>query len=90
MTDSNRFRGIVQTYKQPSGFGFITPFAGQGLPEQDLFVHVSSVELFEGSRELTPGDHVSFQIGTDRRGRPKAVNVIIQLKSVSKPNGLHS
>jgi CspA family cold shock protein len=60
--------GTVKNYLADRGFGFIVPDDA----ENDVFVHISDVD----GGDLAQGDHVEFEVGTDKRsGRPHAVNV---------------
>lgn len=53
-------------------FGFITPSE----PGPDIFCHYSDIAM-EGYKTLTKGQSVSYQIGTNRRSQPKAINIIV-------------
>jgi cold shock protein len=61
-------QGIVKTFFEARGFGFIAPDDGGA----DLFVHVIDVEK---KQYLSHGQRVSYEIGDGRNGRPCAVNV---------------
>jgi CspA family cold shock protein len=53
-------------------YGFIAPQTGG----QDVFVHYSDIEM-EGYKTLKKGQRVSYQLGLNIRGQPKAVSVSI-------------
>lgn len=61
--------GTVIFFSNKKGFGFI------GVPgEKDIFVHYSDIKS-EGYRTLAKGVQVQFEIGLNKRGEPKAINV---------------
>jgi len=61
--------GVLTSFRQDKGFGFIKPDAGGS----DVFVHVSALQV---SVELREGLKLSYEIGRDRKtGRSKAENV---------------
>ncbi len=63
--------GIVKTFKDDKGFGFIKPDEGG----RDVFVHVSAVP---GQQPLREGMRVGFDLTTDRKtGTDRAANVRI-------------
>jgi CspA family cold shock protein len=57
--------------KKSSTYGFI---GVEGF--EDIFVHFSDITA-EGYRFLKEGQKVSFQVGLNHNGRPKAINVQI-------------
>lgn len=61
--------GIVKTYIEKRGFGFIAPNEGG----KEIFVHVKAVK----SGTLTVGAEVDFEVGIDREGRSRATKVIV-------------
>ncbi|TNM59595.1 cold-shock protein [Aliirhizobium smilacinae] len=63
--------GTVKFFNDDKGFGFITSENGG----QDVFVHVSALQLGGSIRE---GDKVTFEVGQDRKtGKSKAENVSV-------------
>ncbi len=77
-----RRQGMVRTWRDEKGFGFIVPGAGGA----DVFFHVSSV-TGAGGRRPQVGDTVEFDttIGTD--GKTKAVGVrYVGAIVISRPN----
>lgn len=68
----SRLEGTVSKFEK--GWGFITytdPVTDQ---ISDIFVHWSDIDK-KGFKDLTPGQTVTFEIGTGQNGREKAVNV---------------
>jgi CspA family cold shock protein len=61
--------GIVKWFNEEKGFGFIAPDNGGA----DVFVHFRAV-ISEGSKMLTEGQKVKFDIAEGRKG-PEAENV---------------
>lgn len=54
------------------GFGFIA----REEPQPDMFVHYSDIKM-EGFKSLKKEQKVSFTLGVNHRGQPKATNVMI-------------
>lgn len=63
-------KGKVIWFDNKSGYGFI-----ERIGEKDLFVHFSDINC-EGFKTINKGDLVSFEIGKNHSGEPKAINVI--------------
>ena len=63
------FVGTVIWFNNKVGYGFI-----QREGEKDLFVHFSDV-VCEGFKTLKKGQKVTFGLGENKNGRPKAINV---------------
>jgi len=55
------------------GIGFIE-WNKDGEKQKDMFVHYSDL-CMEGFKMLHKGQDVSFEIGLNHKGQPKAVNV---------------
>ncbi|MGV0952292.1 MAG: DUF1294 domain-containing protein [Azonexus sp.] len=64
-----RYQGKITTWKDDQGFGFITPNLG-GEP---VFVHIKS--FAKRPRRPAGGEIVTFELGSDAKGRPQARNV---------------
>jgi len=62
--------GTVKFFNANKGYGFIAPANST----KDVFVHISAVER-AGMDSLNEGQHLTFDIETDRRGRDSAVNL---------------
>lgn len=69
---SDRKKGSIKWFNQKKNFGFIVPDDGGA----DVFFHGSEAEknglYADDLREKTK---VSFELGSDRQGRSKAVNL---------------
>lgn len=65
------FVGKVVWFSGPKNYGFISREN-----EKDLFVHFSDIEM-EGYKTLKEEQIVSFSIGKNNRGEPKAIHVKI-------------
>lgn len=65
-----RFDGILRSWNEERGFGFIAPTRGGA----ELFVHISAFAR-DGSRPVV-GETLSFELGRGRDGKPQAVHVI--------------
>jgi cold shock protein len=72
------FSGEVIWFSGVKGFGFIA-WEKYDVPQKDMFCHFSDV-IIEGYKTLFKGQKVSFQIGANKNGDPKAVCVQV-LKS---------
>ena len=71
-TDTKQLKGTVKVWFERKGYCWVE----RDDKEPDIFLHVSNLPSdydFEPRR----GDRVSFTVGTDRRGRPEAVNATI-------------
>lgn len=64
-------RGVCVKFDVDRGFGFIRPAAAGGATDQDVFVHVRSIE---GRKALRPGQPVSFYYTRTDKG-PAAIKV---------------
>jgi CspA family cold shock protein len=62
--------GTVKWFNAQKGYGFIQPDTGG----RDVFVHISAVEA-AGLRNLSEGQHVSFEVERDQRGKDAAANL---------------
>jgi cold shock CspA family protein len=65
-----RLSGILRSWNDERGFGFIAPTHGGA----ELFVHISALPR-DGSRPVT-GESVTYELGRGANGRPQAINVI--------------
>ncbi len=65
-------RGVLKTWKEDRGFGFISPDGGG----KDIFIHISALK--GASRRPVTGDIIYYQSAKDNRGKFKAVNAHIE------------
>ena len=77
-------RGVLKTWKEDRGFGFITPDNGG----RDIFIHISAIG--QALRRPEPGDIIHYHIAKDRSGKLRAVNasiggVTLVNENVAKP-----
>lgn len=72
MADTTIQRGVLKTWKDDRGFGFIQPDNG----DKDIFVHISS--LTGMARRPVRGDVMFYEIARDAGGKLKAVNARIE------------
>lgn len=75
MSDDSKFYGEVVWFDPKRGFGFIG-WEKDGEKQKDMFVHFSDV-VCEGFKTLYKHQKVSFTLGTNKHGDPKAINVEI-------------
>lgn len=64
-------KGVLKTWKEDRGFGFISPDDGG----KDIFIHISALK--GTSRRPVTGDVIYYQVARDNRGKFKAVNAYI-------------
>ncbi len=64
-----RFEGVVKSWNDDRGFGFIEPTQGG----QAIFVHIKAFPA--GTGRPTPNLNVSFQVETGKDGKKRATNV---------------
>jgi CspA family cold shock protein len=65
-------KGVLKTWKEDRGFGFISPDNGG----KDIFIHISALK--GTSRRPVTGDVIHYQVAKDNRGKFKAVNAHIE------------
>ena len=64
-----RFYGVIKTWNDERGFGFIEPTQGG----QEVFVHIKAFRVRSGRPQQ--GQHVSFEVELGPQGRKRACNV---------------
>ncbi|OQW78751.1 MAG: DNA-binding protein [Proteobacteria bacterium ST_bin11] len=72
MADTTILKGVLKTWKDDRGFGFIQPDNG----DKDIFVHISSLKGM--ARRPVRGDVMFYEVARDTGGKLKAVNVRIE------------
>lgn len=65
--------GTVHFFDSAKGYGYITP----DLRGDDIFVHFTGIKT-PGLRTLQVGAKVSHVTVEGRRGKPQAVNVVVE------------
>ena len=75
MSEQNEFYGEVIFFDPKRGYGFIL-WSKAEAQQKDLFVHFSDI-VCEGYKTLYKGQKVSFGLGMNKNGIPKAINVLI-------------
>lgn len=65
-----RLTGTLRSWNDDRGYGFIAPTHGG----RELFVHISAFPR-DGSRP-TPGERLTYELGTGDNGKPQAVKVV--------------
>jgi len=73
-------KGVLKTWKEDRGFGFISPDEGG----KDIFIHISALK--GTSRRPVTGDVIYYQIAKDNRGKYKAVNAHIEGVEILEEN----
>ena len=71
-------KGVLKTWKEDRGFGFVKPDDGG----KDIFIHISALKGV--SRRPIMGDVIYYQIAKDNRGKYKAINAQIEGLSITE------
>lgn len=74
MNDDKIYYGEVVFFSAVRGYGFLQ-WDIDGVQQDDMFIHYSNI-IMDGYKTIAKGQRVSFSIGTNDRGEPKAINVI--------------
>lgn len=75
MSEEEVYSGEVIWFNTKVNFGFIA-WEKNGQKQTDMFCHYSDIQM-PGFKLLKAGQKVTFTIGTNHEGRPKATNVTI-------------
>ena len=67
--------GTVIFFSNTKNYGFLA-WEKDGVKQEDMFVHFSDI-VCEGFKTLKKDQKVSFEIGKNNNGDPKATNVIV-------------
>lgn len=70
---SARAKGKLKKWFNDKGFGFISPDKGT----KDVFIHISAFGR-DIPRKPKVGDTIFYHIGTDKNGKTKAVDAVIE------------
>lgn len=76
MSDIKKYAGSVIWFDNKLGIGFLS-WSGDGQNKNDMFVHFSDLQNQPGFKTLKKDQKVEFEIGSNNRGEPKAINVIV-------------
>lgn len=74
-SNNEKFYGEVAWFNSKRGYGFLL-WEKDGMKQKDMFVHFSDVSC-EGFKTLYKHQKVSFTLGTNKHGDPKAISVEI-------------
>ncbi len=72
MADTSIQKGVLKTWKDDRGFGFIQPDNG----DKDIFMHISSLKGM--ARRPVRGDVIFYEVARDTGGKLKAINTRIE------------
>jgi CspA family cold shock protein len=75
MNMEKQFTGKVIWFNPKNGYGFIE-WSDDGVKQKDMFVHFSDI-VCEGFKTLTKDQQVTFKLGKNHSGNPKAVEVTV-------------
>jgi len=64
--------GKIKFFNQEKCYGFIVPEAGGN----DIFLHMTELEK-SGYKGINIGQRVSYELGTNHKGKQQAVNIKI-------------
>jgi len=70
-----KFKGKVIFFDARRGYGFLE-WSLNGEKQKDMFCHYTDIEV-DGFKTLKKEQLVEFEVGSNVRGEPKAVNVIV-------------
>jgi cold shock protein len=73
--ESKTYQGKVIWFSAKKGYGFIE-WEVDGIKRDDLFLHFGDLSM-EGFKTINANQKVSFEIGTNKNGIIKAINVQI-------------
>lgn len=76
MSEKELYYGEVCWFSSKKGYGFIQWLDNKNMKQDDMFCHFSDVNC-EGFRTLYKGQKVSFNVGLNKHGQPKAINITI-------------
>jgi CspA family cold shock protein len=73
--DNTVYYGEVIWFDPKKGYGFVS-WKIEEIQQRDIFCHFSDL-VMSNFKTLYKGQRVSFSIGTNRHGDPKAINVTV-------------
>jgi len=75
MTDNKLYYGTVIWFDSKKGFGF-AEWENDGVKQKDIFCYFSDI-VVEGFKTLYKDQKISFNLGVNNKGAPKAINIMI-------------
>lgn len=75
MSDDKVYYGIVIFFDPKKGYGFAS-WDIDGVKQSDIFIHFSDLKM-EGFKTAYKDNKISFKLGVNQRGVPKATAVEI-------------
>lgn len=81
MSDDDKvvYTGEIIFFSSSKGYGFIS-WQIDGITQRDIFLHYSDL-VMNGFKTVYKSDRVSFSIGKNMRGEPKAIEVVVIKKA---------
>lgn len=76
MEEEKEYFGEVIFFLAKEGYGFIS-WSQDSKPQKDMFCYWSDIDM-DGFKRLEAGQKVSFKIGQNNAGDPKAIEVKVQ------------
>jgi len=73
--DKTMYYGVVIFFDPKKGYGFAS-WEIDGVKQKDIFLHFSDISM-EGFKTLYKEQKISFKLGKNVRGEPKAVEVLV-------------
>ncbi len=73
--ESKVYVGEVIWFSAERGYGFVD-WSIDGVKQDDMFVHFSDIDM-PGFKQLKAGQKISFTLGVNNDGKPKAADVQI-------------
>ena len=70
-----KFTGVVIWFDPRKGYGFVS-WEKDGVKQKDLFAHWSDIDM-EGFKTLYKDQKVTFGLGTNHSGDPKATKIVV-------------
>lgn len=90
-TGSRRFTGIVKSFSNTNGYGFVTSQEILDAFTQDVFIHQLEVDKVMGmpKSNISCGTAISFTVVQNKRGQPQARDVELDQSCLSMGGGSH-
>ena len=75
MSNNEKLVSEVIWFDSKRGYGFVSHVV-DGVKQPDLFVHFSDI-VSEGFKTLYKGQKISYEVGVNKHGQPKAIEVAV-------------